>query len=78
MDFKTQALKTPFENVSLYSELNVPNRLDARGMTNPYAYKYSDSFMQKTSAPQYYPSDVRQQMCEFMTKASVNLDFPGK
>lgn len=51
------------------------NPVDSRGLKNPYQFKFSDKFMQKETAPNYYPPLMRKQMNEFMSKTSINLNF---
>ena len=74
---KNQAQKISFETVSLNTDLAVPNKVDSRGLTNPYSFKYTDRFMQKKTAPNYYPPTVRMQMKNYMNTTSVNMDFCG-
>ena len=52
----------------------LPSKVDTRGLVNPYTFKFNDKFMQKETAPNYYPPLVRKQMNEYMTKTSIRLD----
>ena len=62
--------------VTLDTDLPGP-KIDNRGLSNPYSFKFMDKFMQKESAPNYYPPVLRRQMADFMTKTSIRLDAPN-
>jgi len=68
-------MTSEFEKVHLDTSLPLANPTDARGLSNPYVYKYSDKFMQRDQAPNYYPPVVRRQMHDFMTKTSIKFNF---
>ena len=71
--YHKQLRNAQFQSVSLNSEFS---KVDSRGLVNPYTYKFSDTFMQKESAPNYYPPLLRKQMNEFMNKTSINMNGP--
>ena len=71
--YQKQMRNAIFQSVSLNSEFQ---KVDSRGLVNPYSHKFSDSFMQKETAPNYYPPLLRKQMNEFMNKTSIRMEGP--
>ena len=62
-------------HVPISSGLIVANPIDSRGMKDPYRFRFTDSFMKKDKAPNYYPPVMRRQMNEYMSKTSINFEF---
>ena len=52
--------------VPIQSDLIAANHVDSRGMKDPYRFKFTDTFMSKESAPNYYPPVMRKQMKDYM------------
>jgi hypothetical protein len=57
---------THAEMVPIQSDLIAANHVDSRGMKDPYRFKFTDTFMSKESAPNYYPPVMRKQMKDYM------------